>query len=81
MSQEDAIYLALLDGEHITALDALEMFHCFRLAARIYDLRQRGIDIETAEVETKDGKTIALYYIPQKKLSKWRKYAEQHAAA
>lgn len=35
----------LQSGLSITPLDALEMFGCFRLGARIYDLRKDGVEI------------------------------------
>ena len=38
-SQADAIKDYLLQGHSITPLDALEMFGCFRLGARIADLK------------------------------------------
>lgn len=41
----------------ITPLEALENLGCFRLGARIYDLRQEGhvIDRELIEVRRRDG--------------------------
>ena len=48
-SQADAIALYLESGRELTAIDALDLFGCFRLAARIKDLRKRGIDIETLD--------------------------------
>ena len=35
----------------ITAIQALEMYGCFRLASRIYDLKKRGFTIEKEMVE------------------------------
>lgn len=35
----------LQQGQSITPLDALEMFGCLRLGARIYDLRKDGVEI------------------------------------
>ena len=45
----------------ITALDALNDFGCFRLAARISDLRAEGHDIESNPFKTSGGATIAEY--------------------
>jgi hypothetical protein len=42
-------------------LQALEKFGCFRLAARINDLRGMGINIKTGKQKTKSGKLIAVY--------------------
>jgi hypothetical protein len=52
----------LLNGYSITQLDALNMFGCFRLAARISDIREQGLDIITDMVTIND-KRIAKYYL------------------
>ena len=46
----------------ITAIDALEKAQCFRLAARIKNLRDAGHDIETKR-ESKNGKSYARYWL------------------
>lgn len=35
----------LQSGKSITPIDALQLFGCFRLGARIYDLRKSGVEI------------------------------------
>jgi hypothetical protein len=50
----------------ITAMDALEGCNCFRLAARIADLRQAGHHIETKNRTLTNGKTIAVYHLKEK---------------
>ena len=60
MSQSDQIRAALLSGRSLTPLDALEDFGCFRLAARVADLRREGMDIECS-TETTNGKRYARY--------------------
>ena len=46
----------------ISPLEALEKYGCFRLAARIAELREDGLNIET--VQTKQGnKTYATYQL------------------
>jgi hypothetical protein len=45
-SQKDKILTYLLSGKTLTPLDALKMFGCFRLGARIFDLRAAGYKIE-----------------------------------
>jgi hypothetical protein len=52
----------LLNGRSITQLDALNMFGCFRLSARIANLREEGLDIITDMVNVND-KRIAKYYL------------------
>ena len=62
MSQNEVIRAALLSGRSLTPLDALNEFGCFRLAARVADLRREGMDIECA-TETKNGKRYARYFV------------------
>lgn len=45
----------------ITPMDALNLFGCFRLGARIYDLRHDGCQI-VRKMEAKDGKRYARYF-------------------
>lgn len=52
----------LLNGHSITQLDALNMFGCFRLSARIANLREEGLDIVTDMVNVND-KRVAKYYL------------------
>ena len=59
-SQNEQILQHLKRGRKITPIDALEKFGCFRLAARISDLRGQGHVISTENV-TKDSKTFASY--------------------
>ncbi len=62
-SQASRILEYMRAGNSITPLDALRLFGCMRLGARIYDLKQRGYVINTSIVKDKDtGKRYALYY-------------------
>ena len=61
-SQNALIKGWLLNGRSITQLDALNMFGCFRLSARIANLRDEGLDIITDMVNVND-KRIAKYYL------------------
>lgn len=51
----------LRNRKTITALEALHEHGCFRLAARIYELREAGCIIDTQRVYTDDGKHHGLY--------------------
>jgi hypothetical protein len=62
MSQCDDI-LAHLKRGPISAIEALTRYGCFRLAARIKDLRGQGHDIETRDLGLPNGKTVAEYYL------------------
>ena len=44
-SQNKKIRTHLLSGKTLTPLDALYRFECFRLSARIYNLRREGLRI------------------------------------
>lgn len=46
MTQTETILAHLQTGEGITPLDALRDYGCFRLAARIKDLRDAGHDVQ-----------------------------------
>lgn len=61
-SQNALIKGWLLNGKSITPLDALNMFGCFRLSARIANLRDEGLPIVTDMVTIND-KRIARYYL------------------
>lgn len=61
-AQTKMIEQHLLNGRSITPLQALQEYGCFRLGARIWDLRNSGHIIETELI--KDGrKKFAKYYI------------------
>lgn len=51
----------LENGYSITALEALQMFGCMRLASRICDLRDRGYNINTCKIKTETGKWVTEY--------------------
>ena len=60
-TQAGKILAYLQAGNRITALEALQRFQCFRLAARIYELRNQGWQIAERMVETGSGKRVAEY--------------------
>ena len=64
MSQRMEILADLKRGKSITALDALQDYGCFRLAARIAELRQMGHDIEM-ELEPHSNGKHAKYRLRQ----------------
>ena len=61
-TQAGRILAHLRAGNRLTALEALEKFGCFRLAARVHELRREGHDIQERTVETRGGKRVAEYY-------------------
>lgn len=63
MTQTQEILKYLQDHGSITPLEALREIGCFRLAARIYDLEQKGYNIprETITVHgKKTGKAVKI---------------------
>jgi hypothetical protein len=61
MSQTADILKHLKKHGEIDAMTALNKYDCFRLASRINDLRNDGVNIETTPFKTISGKTVALY--------------------
>ena len=56
-TQNKRIEKYLLSGRTLTSLDALYEFSCFRLSARIWDLKKQGLDIESRTKKiTSNGK-------------------------
>lgn len=49
-SQNDRILAYLKSGKSLTQKDAVELFNCYRLSARIADLRKDGHAIRTDNV-------------------------------
>jgi len=63
-SQSVRIYNHLVKGKSLTAIEALNKFGCFRLAARIADLKRMWIKITaTTKHNRKTGKKFASYAI------------------
>ena len=76
ISQERQILTWLRAGNSLTAMQALNMFNCWNLKGRIYDLRRKLLyktkpnpltgkleyeNIETEMIKTNSGKWIAKY--------------------
>lgn len=60
MSQSEAILEHLTVRGTISAIEALQLYGCFRLAARINDLRAAGHNITTI-ITNVNGKKVAFY--------------------
>ena len=61
MSQANDILAHLEKVGPITPIQALESYGCFRLAARIAELREAGHKILTFELRLSNGKKVAEY--------------------
>lgn len=56
MSQKKQILNYLKSHKRgLTGLDAWKKFHCYRLGARIYELREAGHDIRTDYEDNENG--------------------------
>ncbi len=64
-SQSVAILNYLKTGNSLNPMEALNKFGCFRLAARIGDLRKEGHDIQTEMYSEEKDKKYAVYYLPK----------------
>jgi|TARA_R110000772_G_C12965314_1_gene403927 hypothetical protein len=60
-TQNAAVLTYLKSGNQITPLEALHKFGCFRLAARIYELRQEGHQIEKVSIDVGKRRLVASY--------------------
>jgi hypothetical protein len=63
MSQNKQIADYLNKGKKLTTIDALNKFGCFRLASRINDLRNEGMNITTKIIKLDNKKQVAQYSI------------------
>jgi len=60
MKQAEMILKDLKKGKRITPMSALSDYGCFRLSARIYDLKEAGHPVQSRMV-TDNDKTYAEY--------------------
>ena len=68
-SQKSKIRKHLESGLSLTALDALHLFNCFRLAPRISELIREGMNIDSKDVSIVSGgvkKTFSRYKLIKK---------------
>lgn len=63
-TQREAIADHLKAGHALTPLEALNLFGCLRLGARVWELKREGLNIGCTMVETPSGKRVAQYSIP-----------------
>ena len=63
ISQNKEILKYLQTGNKITPLEALNLFGCFRLGARIFELKEQGHNIETKRITLSNGKRVAEYQL------------------
>lgn len=55
----------LRKGYSITSLEALRLFGCLRLSSRIWDLKERGLNIQKKTIVLPNKKRVCEYFIPK----------------
>ena len=61
ITQTKSILSHLEAGNEINPIEALNKFGCFRLGARIYDLKQQGYEISKSMVKVNNDAHVAFY--------------------
>ena len=64
-SQCNMIAAYLQSGYSITSLEALRLFGCLRLSSRIWDLKERGMNIQKKTIVLPNKKRVCEYFIPK----------------
>lgn len=62
-SQTQRILEYMLQGHSITPLEALNRFKCFRLGARIADIKKKGYIVYSEFVTTDSEKKVKRYHL------------------
>lgn len=60
-TQEQKILHHLIYKGPITPIEALNLYGSFRLGARIHDLREMGVAIESTKIKTLNGAWVSEY--------------------
>lgn len=60
-NQTTQILLYLKEGNKITGMGALKLFNCWRLGARIWDIKEMGFNVNMKLITTSTGKVIGEY--------------------
>jgi hypothetical protein len=63
MTQNEAVLNHLMTGRSISPLEALGLYGVFRLAARVFELKDMGVDIRKVTKVDINGKQYAEYSI------------------
>lgn len=62
-TQNQKIFAYLKSGKSITSIEALNLFGCFRLSARIYDIKRKYNVKINKVILTSEAKNFAKYYM------------------
>lgn len=75
MTQNERLLNHLLTGKTITPLEALGVFGIYRLAARVYELKAKGHDIECTTKLDPNGNQYGSYKLVTRRRDGTRKRA------
>jgi hypothetical protein len=67
MNQSEQLLAYIKKNGTVTPMEALIKLGIYRTAARVYDLRNAGHNIQTDIVETQSGARVARYWLKGKK--------------
>jgi hypothetical protein len=73
-TQNQMVLNYLKTGKVLTPIEALDLFGCFRLSARVYELKDKGWPIHCKRKALPLGKVVGHYSMTQDKL--W--WPDQH---
>ena len=63
MTQNEALLNHMMTGRSISPLEALGLYGVFRLAARMFELKAMGVDIQKNTKVDINGKQYAEYFV------------------
>lgn len=63
MTQNDTLLNHMMTGRSISPLEALGLYGVFRLAARMFELKAMGVDIQKNTKVDINGKQYAEYFV------------------
>jgi hypothetical protein len=73
LTQNELIKAYLLGGKKLNPLHALNKFGTFRLSARIFELRNKGITIESQLIQLPNGKAVSEYWLNKAEIKRLKK--------
>lgn len=74
MNQKDKVLRHIQNKGYITSWEAITKYRITRLSAKVFDLKQDGIEIKTKIFVNPETKTnYGVYYIQDKEIKKYEK--------
>ena len=63
VGQQESIYKHLKTQGNLTPLEALGVYGIYRLAARVCEMRRKGVPIDSVNKKDANGKVYAQYFL------------------